>query len=149
MIDEFIDENYKYHFYITSTNKTIFLSSDDNKKEASEQALKKLAPNIDNLIGKKLVLVKIKSVENKFNTQNENNDLKLIGGPIMIEIGKYIILNSTKINSKSESGPKIIFLSKKFIKKNLNTDITPIIKDLVTKYMNNKLNSGLFNMNIL
>ena len=143
MIDEFIDENYKYHY------KTIFLSSDDNKKEASIQALKKLAPNIDNLIGKKIVLVKIKSVENKFNTQNENNDLKLIGGPIMIEIGKYIILNSTKINSKSESGPKIIFLSKKFIKKNLNTDITPIIKDLVTKYMNNKLNSGLFNMNIL
>ena len=149
MIDEFIDENYKYHFYITSTNKTIFLSSDDNKKEASIQALKKLAPNIDNLIGKKLVLVKIKSVENKFNTQNENNDLKLIGGPIMIKISRYIIINSKKIKSIYEGGANIIYLSNKFIKKNINTDITLKITNLVTKYVNNQLNSGLFSMNVL
>jgi hypothetical protein len=123
-IDKIIKNSNKYHYYITSTNKTIFLSSDNNKKTARKLALEKLTPNIDKLINKKVVLIKIKNIKDEF--EKQSND---------------------KISSIDEGIDNVVYLSEKFIKKNQD-NIAIKMKDIVNDYVNDKLNSG-FSKNIL
>jgi len=141
----------KYHYYISSASKTIFLTSSNNKKEAREVALQKLEPNIKNLIGKNIILVTIKNIENKFNSLNndEDNKLNTIGGPITFEIQTEIIKSENKISSGDKS-KRNVYLSEKFIKKH-SDDITIKLKDVVNDYKNNELNcqKGILCMSIL
>jgi len=136
----------KYHYYISSSTKTIFLSSSNDKKEARELALQKLAPNIKNLIGKNIILVSIKNVESKYNDEDK---LNIVGGPITFEIQTEIIKSENKISSGDKS-KRNVYLSKKFIKKN-SSDITIKLKDIINDYKNNELNcqKGILCMSIL
>lgn len=131
----------KYYYFISSTNKTIFLSSDDNKTHARSVALLKLQPNINNLIGKKIIIIKTKSVKKEY---YNNNKLSLIGGPIKLEIKQEIIKSSFKISSIKDNNPVIVYLSEKYVKNN-KLDM----KDIVSKYVNEKLNKGLLSSNVL
>jgi len=110
-----IEENKKYHYFIISTNKIIFLSSSNDKSEAKQLALKKLNPNIDKLIGKKIFLLKLKIVYNAFIKQSQKkNSLNLIGGPINISIERGLIVNENKIKNEKEGGNSNIYLSDKY-----------------------------------
>jgi hypothetical protein len=134
-ISEILKNVNKYHYYISSSTKTIFLSSSNDKKEARELALQKLAPNIKNLIGKNIILVSIKNVESKYNDEDK---LNIIGGPITFEIQTEIIKSENKISSGDKS-KRNVYLSEKFIKKNIS-DITVKLKDVINDYKNNELN---------
>ena len=85
---EIIDNAHKYHYYIASHSKCIFLSSSNSNTEAKKLALEKLKPNIDNLINKKIVIVKIKSVADKYEKQKKTKcftdciNINEIGRPI-------------------------------------------------------------------
>jgi hypothetical protein len=134
-----------YFYYISSSSKTIFLSSSKEKTNAKELALEKLKPNIKSLIGKNIILVKIKNVEKKYN--NDSN--QLYGGPIAFEIENEIISSENKIKSGDKS-KRTVFLSEKFIKKNID-NITIKLKNVVNDYKNNNLNcqQGILCMSIL
>jgi hypothetical protein len=88
---EIIKKSKKYHYFITSTNKTIHLSSSNSLSEAKESALIKLKPNITKLIGKKLILIKIKSTYKKFEKEKESGELKITGGPILFKFERGLI----------------------------------------------------------
>ncbi len=146
---EIVNNINKYHYFITSTSKTILLGSSNDKSEAKQLALKKLEPQIDNFIGKKLILVRIKSVESAFEKQKEDKLMRLIGGPIMINIEHGIIKSKNKIENKQASGNTLAYISKKYLKTH-NQQIDPTdLKAIINDFVTNKLNKGLLSQTIL
>ena len=138
----------KYHYYVVSTHKTIFLGSSNKKSEAKKLALEKLRPNITNLINKKLVLVKIKSVAKAFEKQKTSGELKIIGGPILLKFDRGLIKSPKKISNFVEMGNDEIYLSDKYIKKhkdNIIFDLNKLVSDVMTR----KIHQGLLAMTIL
>ncbi len=143
-INEIVDGVSKYYYFISSSTKTILLSSSDEKDDARQLALEKLKPNIKNLIGKNVILVTVKNVEKKY-----KKDMETFGGPITFELQTEIINSETKIKSGDKS-TRNVFLSEKYIKKNID-DITSKLKDVVNDYKNNELNcqKGILCMSVL
>lgn len=138
----------KYHYYVVTTNITTCISSSNSKSEARKLALEKLKPNIDNLIGKKLVFVKIKSVKKEFEKQKTSGELKIIGGPILFKFERGIIQSIDKISNIKVGGNNEVYLSDKYIKKhkdNVAFDLKKLVRDFVTE----KFNQGLLAMTIL
>ncbi len=145
---DIVNKANKYHYYITTTNRIAFLSSSNKKTEAKKLALIKLKPNIDNLIGKKLVVVKIKSVAKEFKKQKTSGELKIIGGPILLKFERGLIKSANKISNFVEMGNDEIYLSDKYIKKHKD-DIAFDLKKLVNNVMERKIYQGLLAMTIL
>lgn len=145
---EIVNNAKKYHYYVVTTNITSCVSSSNSKSEARKLALEKLKPNIDNLIGKKLVFVKIKSVAKEFEKQKTSDELKIIGGPILFKFERGIIQSVDKISNIRTGGNNEVYLSDKYIKKhkdNVAFDLKKLVRDFVTE----KLNQGLLAMTIL
>ena len=138
----------KYHYFVVTNTKIGLIASSNSKSEAKKLALEKLKPNINNLIGKHIYLVKIKSVANAFEKQKTSGELAVIGGPIVFEIEHGKILSTIKIKNSRQDINSYIYLSKKYIKKNIDNIIVDL-KKVVSKYYNNELNTGLLSMNIL
>lgn len=133
--DKIIEMVDKYYYFIASPKRVILLSSSDDLNEAKSQVIKKLEPKIDQFIGKKLIFVKIINTYNKFKDKEFNN-LKFIGGPIAFEFMFGLIDNNKKIKNEKDSGNNKVYLSKKYIKENIN-DISKNIKKIVKKYLTN------------
>lgn len=146
-IKEIIKENGNYIYIITSANKTILLSSSNSKNEAKEFALKKLQPNIKNLIGKKIYLITLKNISKKDLKNQEENTIKLLGGPLMIEIEKVLIINENKLKNEGGVGNNKIYFSEKYLKeKSVSHEI---IKKITSDYHNEKLKNGPLDVNII
>jgi hypothetical protein len=146
---EIVNNTNKYHYFITSSSKTILLSSSNDKTEAKKLALKKIEPQIDNFIGKKLILIRIKSVESAFEKQKEDKLMRLIGGPIMINIEYGIIKSKNKIENIQAEGNTLAYISKKYLKTH-NQQIDPTdLKKIVSDFKNDKLNSNVLSQTIL
>lgn len=146
-IKDIIKENGNYIYIITSTNKTILLSSSNSKNEAKEFALKKLQPNIKNLIGKKIYLITLKNISKKDLKNQEENTIKLLGGPLMIEIEKVLIVNENKLKNEGGVGNNKIYFSEKYLKeKSVSHEI---IKKITSDYHNEKLKNGPLDVNII
>jgi hypothetical protein len=128
---EIIKNTNKFHYFIKSQNKTIYLSSSNSKSEAKELAFKKLGSQVDKLIDKKLILIKI-----KYEDPTKNNDLQLIGGYISFTLEFGIIKDKNNIKNIKESIGKI-YLTNKYIKKhesNLIEEYKKFIPDFLSKY---------------
>jgi hypothetical protein len=138
----------KYHYYAVSQNTLAFLSSSNSKSEAKKLALEKLRPNIDNLIGKKLVYVKIKSVKKEFEKQKTSDDLKVIGGPILFTFDRGVIQSIDKITNIKTGGNNEVYLSDKYIKKHKN-NVAFDLKQLVRDFVSEKFKQGLLAITIL
>ena len=122
-----IENTKKYHYFIKSSVRIIHLS------EAKIEALKKLEPTIDNLIGKKIIFLKIIS------TNNKDSFFKSKDGPISLIIEPAIIKNNNKIKDLIEGGNNTIYLSHKYIKKNkdnLIKNFKKIINDFYIERLN-------------
>ena len=122
------------------------MSSSDSLKEAKELAIKKIEPNIDKFIGKKLLLIKIKNTYDKY--KKDKKGLGLIAGPICFEILGGTIDSKKKITSEKEIANNNFFLSKKYIKKNID-NISKDIRKIAIKYTNNVLNQTIMKINVL
>jgi hypothetical protein len=147
--DLIIDKVDKYYYFISSTKKIILLGSSNNLKKAKELTIKKLEPNIDSFIGKKLVFIRVLNTYDKFkNDKSNKNSLSLIGGPIALEILIGTIDNKKKINNEKETGNNKFYLSKKYIKKNID-NIATDLKKVIKKYHKNLLSQSILNVNIL
>ena len=128
---EIIENTNKFHYFIKSQNKTIHLSSSNSKSEAKELALKKLDSQIDKVIGKNIILIKIKQ-ENSI----KNNDLKLIGGNISFIFEEGKIKDKNTIKNINKSFYHKIYLTDKYIKKhreNLIKDYKKFLPDFLNK----------------
>ena len=128
---EIIKNTNKFHYFIRTQNKIIHLSSSNSKSEAKKIALKKLSSQIDKLIGKKLILIKIKQ-EDTIN----NNNLKLTGGNISLIFEDSKIKDKNTIKNINKSISNKIYLTNKYIKKhknNLIEDYKFFIPDFFSK----------------
>lgn len=137
-----IETTKKYHYFIKSSVRVIHLSESNNKSEAKVEALKKLEPTIDNLIGKKIIFLKIKS------TNNKDNFFKSEEGPISLIFESAIIKSNIKIKDLIEGGNNTIYLSDKFIKKNKD-NLIKNYKKIINDFYSEKLNKSLLNVTIL
>jgi len=143
---QIVEQVGKYHYIISTSNKTILLSSNNSKSEAKEQALDKLKPNIENLIGKNIYLVKILKVSKKVLDENNTDKLKLVGGTIYANIENAEIINDHRI--KNLGGAKQIFFSKKYLSDHNGIDLMDI-KKIINQIHNKILNISLFDIKIL
>lgn len=132
--EKIIDMVDKYYYFIVSPKKIILLSSSNDLDEAKSQAIKKLEPKIEQFIGKKLVFIKIINTYNDY--KDESNNLGLIAGPIAFEFLFGLISDKKKIKNEKDSGNNKFYLSKKYIKANID-NITKDIKKIVKKYLKN------------
>jgi hypothetical protein len=133
--DKIIDMVDKYYYFIASTKRIILLGSSNNLSDVKSQTIKKLEPKIDQFIGKKLIFVKITNTYDDYKDK-ESNNLKFIGGPIAFEFMFGLIDNNKKIKNEKDSGNNKIYLSKKYIKENID-NISKNIKKIVKKYLTN------------
>ena len=145
---DIVNKALKYHYYVVTTTKIGFLSSSNNKSEAKKLALEKLKPSIDKFIGKKLVIIKIRSVANAYEKQKTSGELKIIGGPIIFKFGRGLIKSINKISNIQTGGNDEIYLSDKYIKKHQD-NIAFNLKKLVSDVIADKINQGLLAMTIL
>jgi hypothetical protein len=137
-----IDNTKKYHYFIKSSVRIIHLSESNKKSEAKVEALKKLEPTIDNLIGKKIIFLKIKL------TNNKDNFFKSEDGPISLIIEPAIIKNNNKIKDLIEGGNNAIYLSDKYIKKNKD-NLIKNYKKIINDFYIERLNKSLLDVKIL
>jgi hypothetical protein len=137
-----IENTKKYHYFIKSSVRIIHLSESNNKSEAKVEALKKLEPTIDNIIGKKIIFLKIKS------TNNKDNFFKSEDGPISLIFESAIIKSNNKIKDLIEGGNNTIYLSDKFIKK-YKDNLLKNYKKIISNFYNEKLNKSLLDVTIL
>lgn len=142
--NEIINNTKKYHYFIKTTTKIIYLSSSNSKIEAKNMALLKLNPNLDNLIGKNLIFIKIKEIDS-----DTDNTLKLIGGNIVFEFENGLIKSHINIKNKSEGGVNKVYLSDKYIKKHKDNLLIDYKKIINTYYQKKKLNQSLIDVIIL
>ena len=129
---EIIKNTKKFHYFIRTQNKTVHLSSSNSKSEAKELALKKIGSQIDKIIGKNLILIKIKQEDPTI-----KNDLKLIGGHIAFVLEHGTIKNRDTIKNINNSFGNNIYLTDKYIKKhkdNLIEDYKKFIPNFLNKH---------------
>lgn len=130
----------KFHYFMRSNNKTFHLSNSNSKSEAKELALKKLESQIDKVIGKSLILIKIHEADTT--TQNE---LKLIGGNIAFTIENGYIKDKKTIKNINYSFNHKIYLTNKYIKKHIDNLIEDY-KKFIPDFLNKESNLGLIDV---
>lgn len=116
--DKIIEMVDKYYYFIISPKRIILLSSSNNLDEAKFKLLKNLNQKIEQFIGKKLIFIKITNTYDDY--KNESNNLKFVGDPIVFEFMFGLINEKKKIKNEKDSGNKPYYLSKKYIKENIN-----------------------------
>jgi len=145
--DQIIESVDKYYYFIVSPKKIILLSSSNDLLEAKQIALKKLEPKINEFIGNELIFVKIINTYNNFKDK-KTNDLKLVGGPIAFEFMSGLIKNQKKITNEKEMGNNKYYLSKKYIKENID-NISKKLSKVVKKYIFDRKNKTFMDISIL
>ena len=145
--DKIIDKVDKYYYFIMNKKKLVKLSSGDNLSDVKKGAIKKLEPSIEKLIGHELIYVKIENTYKQYK-DNKKHPLKLIGGPIAFEIMTGIIENKKKIKNVQEKGNNRFYLSKKYIRENIN-NISKDIKKTVKHYLKNFYTESVVKVNVL
>ena len=140
---EIIKNTKKFHYFIKNQNKIFLLSSSNSKSEAKEMALKKLGSEIDKVIGKTLILIKIKQEDT-----TKNNDLNLVGGNIAFILEHGEIKDRKTIKNINKSFGHNIYLSDKYIKKHKN-NLVEDYKKFLPHFLNERFNLSLIDVYIL
>ena len=144
-LKEIIEDVGKYHYLLVAGNKSLLLSSNNNKKDAKDKALKKIGPKIDKLKDKIIYEVKLKTISKKKLAEDKKATIPKLGGPIVAIISKYVIKSKNKLENKGESGNNHIYFTKKFLKKNKLIDTKYIRK--ITYAYDKKITNILFAIN--
>ena len=137
----------KYYYFVATSKKITLLSSSSDLAEAKKLAIEKLEPKIDKFIGKKLIFVKIINTYTKFKDKN-TNELGLVGGPIAFEFLSGLVENKKKIVNEKEIGNNKYYLSKKYIKENID-NISQKLQKVVKKYISEYKTKNFMDISIL
>lgn len=151
---KFVDDaGGKYHYVITNKTKSIILSSSNSKNEARQEALQKLQPMMDAVLGKYIYLLKITVRRKDFiEEQQEKNKkmMKFLGGPIEFKIDKVQVVSPTRLkNTGGMAGVSRAFISDKYLDKYKKLDERTIL-DFPIKFLNKLTNNDniLWDINI-
>lgn len=136
----------KYHYFYSNQSKTTLLSSSSSKTEARQEALTKLKPNIDKLIGKHLYLLTLKKIPKKDLDKQKKTILNIYGGPLVAIIEYVLIQSDNKFKNIGSDTNNRIYFKQKFLDEN-KLDKNDI-KKIVMNYHSKKLKQGLFDINI-
>ena len=138
----------KYHYLIVNSSKSIILSSSNSKNEARQNALEKIQPILNAVLGKHIYLLTIRKIPKKDLKSQENDSIKLLGGPIEIIIERIEVINKNKLKNKGGFRNNIIYFSESFFKKYKeikNSNLEQIAFD----YHNKKLKQGPLDVNVI
>lgn len=138
----------KYHYVITNKTKSIILSSSNSKNEARQEALEKLQPMMDAVLGKYIYLLTIRKISEKDLKSQEKTTLKILGGPIQVSIEKIEVINKNKLKNKGGFGNRRAYFTESFFKKNKEINRSNL-EQFAFDYHNKKLKQGPFDVNII
>jgi hypothetical protein len=138
----------KYHYLIVNSSKSIILSSSNSKSEARQNALVKLQPILNDVLGKHIYLLTIRKISKKDLKSQEKTTLKVIGGPIKVSIERIEVINKNKLKNKGGPGNNRIYFSEKYLQKYKEIKNSNL-EQFAFDYHNKKLKQGLFDVNII
>jgi hypothetical protein len=138
----------KYHYLIVNSSRSIILSSSNSKSEARQNALVKLQPILNDVLGKNIYLLTIRKIPKKDLKSQEKTTLKVIGGPIKISIERIEVINKNKLKNKGGPGNNRIYFSEKYLQKYKEIKNSNL-EQFAFDYHNKKLKQGLFDVNII
>ena len=138
----------KYHYLIVNSSKSIILSSSNSKSEARQNALEKLQPILNTVLGKHIYLLTIRKIPKKDLKSQEKTTLKVIGGPIKVSIEKIEVINKNKLKNKGGPGNNRVYFSEKYLQKYKEIKNSNL-EQFAFDYHNKKLKQGLFDVNII
>jgi len=138
----------KYHYLIVNSSKSIILSSSNSKNEARQNALVKLQPILNDVLGKNIYLLTIRKISKKDLKSQENDSIKVLGGPIEIIIEKIEVINKNKLKNKGGFGNKRIYFTEKYLQKYKEINRNSLEK-FAFDYHNKKLKQGPFDINVI
>jgi hypothetical protein len=138
----------KYHYLIVNSSKSIILSSSNSKSEARQNALVKLQPILNDVLGKHIYLLTIRKISKKDLKSQENDSIKVLGGPIEIIIEKIEVINKNKLKNKGGFGNKRIYFTEKYLQKYKEINRNSLEK-FAFDYHNKKLKQGPFDINVI
>ena len=137
----------KYHYLIVNSSKSILLSSNNSKNEARNKALQKIKPIINNVLGKYIYMLTIRKIKDTDLKAQENNYIKVFGGPIEITIEKVLVVNEKQLKNKGGSKNNKVYFSKKYL--DSKSIVLDNIKKIAYDYHNEKLKNSHFDLNII
>ena len=138
----------KYHYLIVNSSKSIILSSSNSKNEARQNALEKIQPILNAVLGKHIYLLTIRKISKKDLKSQEKDSIKVFGGPIKITIERIEVINKNKLKNKGGLGNNRIYFSESFFKKNKEINRNSLEK-FAFDYHNKKLKQGPFDVNVI
>ena len=138
----------KYHYLIVNSSKSIILSSSNSKNEARQNALEKLQPILNAVLGKHIYLLTIRKIPKKDLKSQEKDSIKVLGGPIEVSIEKIEVINKNKLKNKGGFGNRRAYFTESFFKKNKEINRNSLEK-FAFDYHNKKLKQGPFDINVI
>lgn len=133
----------KYYLYIVNNKKAIELASSTGKSELRDKALERIGEKIKNYNGLYLYRVKVSKVTKADIKNDEQNKIKLIGGPWVASVERILI---------NVSGDKVTLkgLGEESIKIYAKTEPTnESVNKLIWDYSNDKFNMSPFAVNVI
>ena len=138
----------KYHYLIVNSSKSIILSSSNSKNEARQNALEKIQPILNAVLGKHIYLLTIRKISKKDLKSQEKTTLKVIGGPIQVSIEKIEVINKNKLKNKGGFGNRRAYFTESFFKKNKEINRSNL-EQIAFDYHNKKLKQGPLDVNVI
>ena len=138
----------KYHYLIVNSSKSIILSSSNSKSEARQNALDKLQPILNAVLGKHIYLLTIRKISKKDLKSQEKEPIKVLGGPIEVTIERIEVINKNKLKNKGGPGNNRIYFTELFLKKNKEIKNSNL-EQFAFDYHNKKLKQGPFDVNVI
>ena len=138
----------KYHYVIVNSNKSIILSSSNSKNEARQEALNKLQPIMNAVLGKHIYLLTIRTISKKDLKSQENDSIKILGGPIEVDILKILVKSPTRLKNLGGFGNKRVYFTDTYLKKYKEIKKNSL-EQFAFDYHNKKLKQGPFDVNII
>jgi len=138
----------KYHYVIVNKTKSIILSSSNSKNEARQEALNKLQPMINDLLGKYIYLLTIKVIPKENIKGQEKTALKVIGGPVKVLAEKIQVVSPTKLKNVGGAGNNRAYFTDEYFKKYREIKKNSL-EQFAFDYYNKKLKQGVFDDNII
>ena len=138
----------KYHYLIVNSSKSIILSSSNSKNEARQNALEKIQPILNAVLGKHIYLLTIRKIPKKDLKSQEKDSIKVLGGPIEVSIEKIEVINKNKLKNKGGFGNRRAYFTESFFKKNKEINRSNL-EQFAFDYHNKKLKQGPFDINVI
>lgn len=144
--DDIINRVGKYHYVLVVKKKAGIIGSGNTLSKAKDEALNIISEDPNKFEGLYVIQLTIKAVSKQLLKDNKESKLKLIGGPIEIDIKYNEIENGDIVELDDHKKNNKIYITNEYLNKNTSIG-QDILKKISASVHNNKLNSKLFSIN--